>query len=209
MDSFDDLLPSQRGFEDNPFANPFGSDRSSSPDPWTSQYSSVQNDGYSSLPAVDAYPTSFESPQEHLSIESEDKPPSAPRSPEVEKRPEPVLNDPLESAAHANDDDNEARPETHPVGFRESRESPTSSFNEIATIRPTEPEPFATATTDLATSHSESVYDHDRERHEQNARPLENQEDDDSDDDKPISQTLNRIQSVDASRAVCSSLFYQ
>ena len=37
MDGFDDLLSSSRAaLEDNPFANPFGNARSSSPDPWAS-----------------------------------------------------------------------------------------------------------------------------------------------------------------------------
>jgi hypothetical protein len=208
MDNFDDLLPSQRALEDNPFANHFGGDRSSSPDPWASQFSRTQDDVYSSLPAVDVYATSFESPQEPLRIEAEDKISSVPTSPKVEKVAEPVINDPLELAAHAYDDDNESHPQTLPAGFRESRDSPPSSFNEIATIRPTEPEPFAATTTNLMASHSEFDNVHDHERHEQNARPLENQDDDDSDDDKPISQTLSKIQSEDASRAVCSLSFY-
>lgn len=213
MDSFDDLLPSQSALEDNPFATHFGGDRSSSPDPWASHFFRTQHDDvYSSLPAVDAYTPSSESPQERLSLESGDKRPSVPASPKLEKVAEPVLNDPLELAAHANDDDHEPRSDTQLSGFRQSRDSPPSSFNEIATIRPTGPEPFAATTIESTTepiSASDYDHDHDHERNEQNTRSSEGQDDDDSDDDKPISQTLSKIQSEDTGKAVCSLSFHQ
>jgi sorting nexin-1/2 len=149
MDGFDDLLaPSRRALEDNPFANPFSSDRSHSPDPWASPFASTQqDDAFGSSSALDPYANPYESlgapSSRHQDQESEegDRSTTATTSPTTTKAEELPLSDPLDSAAHANGDDDEPSPPRLP-GFRESHASPQPSFNETATIRPSEPERF-------------------------------------------------------------------
>lgn len=151
MDGFDDLLaPSRRALEDNPFANPFSNDRSHSPDPWASPFANTQqSDVFGSSSALDPYADSYESltissstPLDQSSEAEEDKATTPTTSPTTVKAEEQPLSDPLDSAAHANDDDDQPPPKNRLPGFRESHDSPQSTFNETATIRPTEPEQF-------------------------------------------------------------------
>ncbi len=152
MDDFDDLLtPSRRGFEENPFANPFSNDRPHSPDPWASPFANTQQNGdaFGSDAPLDPYVNPYESltsssPTKHT--HEHDKhdhtTTGTPSSPVVAKVEESPLSDPLDSAAHANEEDEEQPPPRRRPGFRESLDSSQSSFDETATIRPTEPELF-------------------------------------------------------------------
>ncbi|KXN87413.1 Vacuolar protein sorting-associated protein vps5 [Leucoagaricus sp. SymC.cos] len=150
MDGFDDLLaPSRRDLEDNPFANPFSGDRSHSPDPWASPFTNTQqNSVFGSSSALDPYANPYasltSSASHHEEREEEDKEDhttTATTSPTATKAEELPLGDPLDSAAHANDDDDEP-PQPRLPGFKQSHDSSKPSFDEIATIRPTEPERF-------------------------------------------------------------------
>ncbi|KAF5361888.1 hypothetical protein D9756_002350 [Leucocoprinus leucothites] len=150
MDGFDDLLtPSRRAFEENPFANPFSNDRSHSPDPWASPFAnSQQDDAFGSSSALDPYANPYESlgasSSTHNDVESEEGGHTAiaTTSPTTTKAEELPLSDPLDLAAHAHDDDDDEQPPRQRPGFKESHGSPKSSFNETATIRPSEPEHF-------------------------------------------------------------------
>lgn len=122
MDGFDDLLaPSRQALESNPFAD-LGH-RSGSPDPWASPYADVhtsanafgENSSASEVFSSDTYSNTHASPSTE----------------------EPTV-DPLDSAHAATDEEEE---DNRPLGFRTPgfRES-VSSFNETATIRPSEQE---------------------------------------------------------------------
>ncbi|KAH9479365.1 Vacuolar protein sorting-associated protein vps5 [Psilocybe cubensis] len=107
MDGFDDLLaPSRHALEDNPFADPFAKPRSNSPDPWATPFATENAFADSTSPFT-----------------TEDPPSTIPDH-----------SDPLDSAAHHSDDDDESRSNPRSPGFRES--IPTTSFSETATIRP-------------------------------------------------------------------------
>lgn len=126
---FDDLLdPSHSALEENPFADPF-SKRSNSPDPWASPYT---RQDYSS--------TTFLADQSNITPTVEATGPPG-RVAHVSDEVPSTSADPLDSAAVATDEDDEAlarfTSQTSP-GFRESVIS--SSFSETATIRPTESE---------------------------------------------------------------------
>lgn len=148
MDGFDDLLaPSRRVLEENPFANPISSDRSHSPDPWASPFANTQQNDVFGSSALDPYANPYESLTSSSTARLDDeheeggRATTATTSPTSTKVEEAPLSDPLDSAAHANDDDDE--PPAHRLpGFRESRDIPRPSFNETATIRPTESERF-------------------------------------------------------------------
>ncbi|KAK7061024.1 Vacuolar protein sorting-associated protein vps5 [Paramarasmius palmivorus] len=134
MDSFDDLLaPSRSILEDNPFSDPF-SKRSGSPDPWANPYSNE------SAPASPVHTRSKSSASAGEEVEA---------SKETVSTPTPTSSDPLDSAQVAADDDEDEDQATKPLssstprtpGFRESVEPPESTtFSEIATIRPDVPE---------------------------------------------------------------------
>lgn len=134
MDGFDDLLaPSRSALEENPFQDPFAK-RSNSPDPWSTpfaQHADSQNaftfdQDRSTTPTTTAEAT-----------ESNEHGPSSTSTPEDE-----TASDPLDSTAQTadSDDDEPLHRASSPrsPGFRES--VPTS-FSEIATIRPSQPEP--------------------------------------------------------------------
>ncbi|KAJ7334196.1 Vps5 C terminal like-domain-containing protein [Mycena albidolilacea] len=119
MDGFDDLLtPSQSSLENNPFADPFAP-RSSSPDPWTSPF------------ARQASSDVFEYQERATTPPLQDEP----ETPAVDTN---ALLDPLDTAAHTEDDPDPLA--SHSPGFRESVPESEPGFSEIATIRPTEPE---------------------------------------------------------------------
>lgn len=122
MDGFDDLLaPSRQALESNPFAD-LGP-RSGSPDPWASPYGDVH-----------ASTNAFGENSSAADVFSSDPYTNPHASPTTD---EPAA-DPLDSAHGGTDDDEE---DNRPLGFRTPgfRES-VSSFNETATIRPSEPE---------------------------------------------------------------------
>ncbi|KAF7356550.1 Beta-glucan synthesis-associated [Mycena venus] len=122
MDGFDDLLtPSQSALENNPFADPFAK-RSSSPDPWSSPF------------ARQASSDVFEYHQE---VERATTPPLEEET-ETPAADENAPLDPLDSAAHAEDEPDPL--DSRSPGFRESVPESEPGFSEIATIRPTEPE---------------------------------------------------------------------
>ncbi|KDR80722.1 hypothetical protein GALMADRAFT_241141, partial [Galerina marginata CBS 339.88] len=130
MDGFDDLLgPSRQELENNPFADPFAK-RSSSPDPWATPFAPNDSDN------------AFGSSSEHF---GSSEAPYGSSSNGIESRPneEAHTSDPLDSAAHQDevDDDNEPLANLRSPGFRES--VPTT-FSETATIRPNHIEEFDT-----------------------------------------------------------------
>ncbi|KAK7012871.1 beta-glucan synthesis-associated [Favolaschia claudopus] len=103
MDGFDDLLAqSQSSLETNPFADPF-SKRSSSPDPWSSPFA------------------------RQASSDEDNEPPET-----------PVDEPPASESVGLNPLDGPLAP--HSPGFRESLPESEPGFSEIATIRPSEPE---------------------------------------------------------------------
>lgn len=147
MDGFDDLLaPSRQILEDNPFADPFAK-RSNSPDPWATPFASQPSasDGIGDADEATTPTTeAFSIPSDPYGQSSND-----PVSPSAElhaESPAAGLSDPLDLANAALDDDDEEE-DNKPLGKRSMsprspgfRESIPSSFSEIATIRPTEPE---------------------------------------------------------------------
>jgi len=292
MDGFDDLLaPSRRAFEDNPFVNPFNTDRSHSPDPWASPFTNTQQNDSSPDPYADSY-GSLGAPSAHINVESEeDHTTTANASPATMKTEEMPSSDPLDSTVQVND----AAPDQS-LGLRESHDSLKPSFNETATIRPSELEFFDGLPITSSTQPQAAQASHEKQvewnqplgdmnnvkvpstgfiahppTHEPITRVLEfspplvntldgrsgidrslasltlggdtfsaggssgwggdvittewstssepilpnsavpplslqQGDNDDSDDDKPISQTLSRIQSEDPDRAVCLSI---
>ncbi|PPR08142.1 hypothetical protein CVT24_012356 [Panaeolus cyanescens] len=133
MDGFDDLLaPSRSALEANPFANPFESHRSSSPDPWATPFASQETEGFGS---------SSSDPFSSNPFASSSSSGSSNLAPETPTAEEQTPSDPLDSAAHAaeSDDDNEPLANLRAPGFRESVPT-TNNFSETATIRPSETE---------------------------------------------------------------------
>lgn len=136
MDGFDDLLaPSRQALESNPFADAFG-DRSSSPDPWATPFSShdVSENAFGDLntsehfaSAETSYATGFTNTPSHPTEEV-------------------PLSDPLDSAVHnasEEDDDDKPLANFRSPGFRESVQA---GFSETATIRPEHVEEFESTT---------------------------------------------------------------
>ncbi|KAJ6581560.1 Vps5 C terminal like-domain-containing protein [Mycena capillaripes] len=122
MDGFDDLLSTPSQLEDNPFADPFAK-RSASPDPWASPF--ARQESSEDVFQYQERPTT---------------PPVEPETPIVDSN---APLDPLDSAAHTEDEpEDEPDPLAGPSpGFRESvPDESDPTFSEIATIRPTEPE---------------------------------------------------------------------
>lgn len=114
MDEFDDLLaPSRRALEENPFADPFATARSGSPDPWATPFANTQSaDDYgesSAISAGDSYSAAADTDESTSSSAF-------------------IPSDPLESAIQ--DEDHHDHRTASP-GFRESVEP---------TVRTTEPE---------------------------------------------------------------------
>ncbi|KAF9038440.1 Vps5 C terminal like-domain-containing protein [Panaeolus papilionaceus] len=152
MDGFDDLLaPSSSALEANPFANPFESHRSSSPDPWASPFASQETEGFGSSSSDPFSSNPFASSSSSSSSNI-----AAPDTPTEEQKP----SDPLDSAAlNAEDeDDDEPLANLRTPGFRESVVPTSNNFSETATIRPTEPEPFeASGGHDYTAKHTETI----------------------------------------------------
>ena len=126
MDTFDDLLaPSRQALEDNPFADPFAR-RSGSPDPWANPFASTP------LP-TETFGHSSSTTEPSFGVEA-----TRLSNDEVPILAEHHLSDPLDSAAHNQDDEEDNKPlgRLRSPGFRESV---PSDFSEIATIRPAEP----------------------------------------------------------------------
>ncbi|KAF5350246.1 hypothetical protein D9758_007835 [Tetrapyrgos nigripes] len=142
MDSFDDLLGQSRSIlEENPFSDPF-SKRSSSPDPWSTPFSQPRDDIYSSPFASSSTDHESASVSDTVSTSTETEQQADTTHTSTEPEPEPSPSDPLDSAAaNQPDDDEDNEPLskrqstiTRSPGFRESVS--TTSFSEIATIRP-------------------------------------------------------------------------
>lgn len=141
MDGFDDLLaPSRRSFSDNPFANPFNTDRSHSPDPWASSFANTQQNVFGS--SLDPYANPYEAlgtPSPHRDAEGEENhTTTATSSPVTLKAEEMLSSDPLDSAVQENDSEELAQS----LILTESHDSLKPSFKETATIRPSGTEFF-------------------------------------------------------------------
>ena len=138
MDGFDDLLaPSRRAFSDNPFANPFTTDRSHSPDPWASPFANTQQNAFGS--SLDPYANPYEAlgtPSPLRDAEGEENHTTTATSQATLKAEEIPSSDPLDSAVQESDEPAQS------LIPRESRDSFKPSFNETATIRPSDPEFF-------------------------------------------------------------------
>lgn len=141
MDGFDDLLaPSRRAFSENPFANPFTTDRSHSPDPWASPFANTQQNVFGS--SLDPYANPYEAlgaPSPGKDAEGEENhTTTATSSPTTLKAEQ---SDPLVSAVQENDSDEPAQP-LIPRESHDSLKPSFNDFNETATIRPSDPEFF-------------------------------------------------------------------
>jgi sorting nexin-1/2 len=126
MDTFDDLLaPSRQALEDNPFADPFAR-RSGSPDPWANPFASTPL-------STETFGHASSTAEPSLGVET-----VRPSNDEAPSLAEHHLSDPLDSAVHNQDDEDDNKPlgRLRSPGFRESV---PSDFSEIATIRPAEP----------------------------------------------------------------------
>lgn len=129
MDGFDDLLnPSRQALEENPFADPFLK-RSGSPDPWATPFASTDHasEGFGSTAEHFATEPTYESSAHEFASSSTNE--------------EAYISDPLDSAAHHEDEEEDNKPlgNLRSPGFRESVPSNTT-FSETATIRPTKEE---------------------------------------------------------------------
>ena len=139
MDGFDDLLaPSRRAFSENPFANPFTTDRPHSPDPWASPFANTQQNAFDS--SLDPYANPYEAlgtPNSRRDAEGgENHTTTATTSQATLKAEEIPSSDPLDSAVQESDESAQS------LIPRETHDSLKPSFNETATIRPSDPEFF-------------------------------------------------------------------
>jgi sorting nexin-1/2 len=138
MDGFDDLLPSRSALEENPFEDPFAKPRSGSPDPWNSWANQHQ-----STPDVqNPYPdhTSFVNEDDGSASATEAVFAAGNGSLDTLEPSSSPSTDPLDSAAQTTEDDDEPLRRSHGASVPQTpgfRESPSSTFDEIATIRPT------------------------------------------------------------------------
>lgn len=198
MDGFDDLLaPSRHALEDNPFADPFQKDRSS-PDPWATPFAATEPQGFGS--------TSIEHSQSLDSYGSLSNNEFGASSSEFK----PLDGSPVDAPAHTVDDDenddNEPLGRIRSPGFRQNM---AASFLETATIRPTTTEDYPSLTSAATTiqnnfdNPSPSTWQTETQTPWQSEHPIPiptkiAQSDEDSDDDKPIIQTLKHYDQDDS-----------
>ncbi|TFK29709.1 protein transporter [Coprinopsis marcescibilis] len=145
MDAFDDLLaPSRQALESNPFASPFDSNRSGSPDPWASPFASQTSNDPSPFGTSHGFehnPFSSGNPYESPSAPTFEAAVREDLLEEVQDTtPEPIAlqepSDPLDSAAanSSQDEEEDNRPlGLRTPGFRESIAPPNSFPRKVDT----------------------------------------------------------------------------
>jgi len=194
MDGFDDLLaPSRHALEDNPFADPFAKQRRS-PDPWATPFAATDSHAFGNTSEHFSSLGSYSSSNNEFGASSSEF--------------KPLDSDPRDSPAHtADDDDDDEQPlgQLRSPGFRESI---PASFSETATIRPTTAESSFLSPLDNASTGLERPvigpslggdtlggWQTETQTSWQSEHPVSTptkvaQTDEDSDDDKPVMQTL-------------------
>ena len=181
MDGFDDLLaPSQQALEDNPFADPFAKQRIS-PDPWATPFSATDSHAFGNTSEHFSSLNSYSS--------SDNNEFGAASSSEFKPLDS---HSPPQTAEDNDDDDDEPLGRMRSPGFRESIPATSLPLDgetvegwRTETQTPWQPEHPVTTPTKIT------------------------QSDEDSDDDKPIMQTLKNLDQNDTASVSAVQLQYR